>query len=488
MIEISNSNAADTLGVIRALSRQARISWIEALAEAIDNSLDAGASKVKIQIDTTKGRSRLRITDDGKGCSQPSVMVSPGCRRDHDTTELGRNGIGLKDALFTLCGERHTSIIRTVVEVGEERHFITYVTDWARAWETGSVKGDAHVLAARAEQVGTTIEAKPLKPDVRAPALEQTVSRIGYLYSPALKSGKSITIEINGKERIAGPWEPPPFARSVAREFARDGRRFRVTIGVVAPGTQNKREGLTHVQGFRVVEAHPGRGLGTADTSRICGVVELLDGFILDKNKGALLDAEAEFVTECLCGDPEIMALVEEAESQSHDLTLEQLRSEATSLLNISLGRAEPTLKAKRSGVKNPGAGTVEPTGTGPGHRQARRTQPGRTFGGAHTGSLKVTFVDRGEDEPPVTADSRSGNVAFNTSHPRFDALKAGGAQVLVTAAIFAWSVAAAGHAAGGAQAGWVSTEEVFLTVDKFMRATVALNGSRVFESDAAAE
>ena len=86
--------------ILTALSQQ-NLKWEIVLAELVDNSLDAGASRVDIRLGPGKS---LSIKDDGVGCKDIAVMVRPGDRQVHETTSLGRYGIGLKDAALFLRG------------------------------------------------------------------------------------------------------------------------------------------------------------------------------------------------------------------------------------------------------------------------------------------------------------------------------------------------------------------------------------------------
>ncbi|MFM5027981.1 ATP-binding protein [Aeromonas rivipollensis] len=79
-----------------------------AIADLIDNSISAGASKVEIICDVASISPTLVIFDDGRGMTEEELLIamrhgtdSPGRRRlSHD---LGRFGLGLKTASFSQC-------------------------------------------------------------------------------------------------------------------------------------------------------------------------------------------------------------------------------------------------------------------------------------------------------------------------------------------------------------------------------------------------
>ena len=86
-----------TTQTLTALRRQ-NITWHDMLGELIDNSLDAGATRVGIRF---HGRN-LVVTDNGSGCTDISKMLTLGSHQHLDTTKLGRYGVGLKDVSTNL--------------------------------------------------------------------------------------------------------------------------------------------------------------------------------------------------------------------------------------------------------------------------------------------------------------------------------------------------------------------------------------------------
>ena len=78
----------------------------EALADLIDNSIDAAATKVLIRfIRNSQGVKRIVIADDGRGMRQSELKKAMqfGVRSRHRKSDLGKYGIGLKAASFTQC-------------------------------------------------------------------------------------------------------------------------------------------------------------------------------------------------------------------------------------------------------------------------------------------------------------------------------------------------------------------------------------------------
>lgn len=93
----------------------ANLPWWKALAELVDNSLDAGATRVVIDITNRV----LTVADDGSGCEDITSVFKLGDHRRRKTSKLGRYGIGAKDAwlscadtmeVVTCCGKQEASM------------------------------------------------------------------------------------------------------------------------------------------------------------------------------------------------------------------------------------------------------------------------------------------------------------------------------------------------------------------------------------------
>lgn len=79
-----------------------------AIADIIDNSIAANASRVDIWIDFNTGHPRLGVTDNGRGLNREELIEAmrhgsthPKSKRTSD--DLGRFGLGLKTASFSQC-------------------------------------------------------------------------------------------------------------------------------------------------------------------------------------------------------------------------------------------------------------------------------------------------------------------------------------------------------------------------------------------------
>src|SRR5919197_1351086 len=76
-----------------------------AIADLIDNSIDAGAQRVDVTLCFKGEASFIRIADDGVGMTERTVdeAMRYGTDRGYDAHELGRFGLGLKTASLSQC-------------------------------------------------------------------------------------------------------------------------------------------------------------------------------------------------------------------------------------------------------------------------------------------------------------------------------------------------------------------------------------------------
>ncbi|MFV2008767.1 ATP-binding protein [Micromonospora sp. LOL_027] len=76
-----------------------------AVADVVDNSVAAGATRIEVTIEHEGADSRVLIADDGRGMSPSGLLEALrfGTRRDYERGELGRYGLGLKTASLSQC-------------------------------------------------------------------------------------------------------------------------------------------------------------------------------------------------------------------------------------------------------------------------------------------------------------------------------------------------------------------------------------------------
>jgi hypothetical protein len=399
--------------LIASLSAQ-NLTWREVLGELIDNAFDANANSVDISFES----GRLVITDDGNGCDDLTSLATLGKHERSATTKLGRYGIGAKDAMLWVGGERSTITVESV----HRGIFRSGAISWASMIVNGRWVIDDwnEVRAARPGERGTRIVISPVKRTVLHGAQwSDLLADVGYLYSPAIKRGRQITVR---RTKTAPTsivrYELPPFEGGhVDTTIDVGGKTARVIVGIVKPGEPNHRNGITYTHGFRVIKAASPNGCGRYNTLRVAGVVDLDEGWPLTKNKDNL-SAHADELYAAVETAAELV--LRRADVASRQLDTAALESRVNELLSSAVeSTAGPDAKAKRGTGDR--SGVVTPKNTGRRHTRAALEQPGKTFVGTDGASgakalaragFKIQFSDhvgpRGEIGVFQASETRS--------------------------------------------------------------------------------
>jgi DNA topoisomerase VI subunit B len=77
----------------------------QAVADIVDNSIEAHSTVVAIDIEFDGDDSWVRISDNGKGMKPEALREAMryGAERDYDQDDLGKFGLGLKTASMSQC-------------------------------------------------------------------------------------------------------------------------------------------------------------------------------------------------------------------------------------------------------------------------------------------------------------------------------------------------------------------------------------------------
>ena len=105
MAKLAQSVVAPSAARLTESLRDIGYDFQSAVADLVDNSLTAGASRVDIVIDYDGAASRVIIADDGAGMHANGLLEALrfGSRRQYGTADLGRYGLGLKTASLSQC-------------------------------------------------------------------------------------------------------------------------------------------------------------------------------------------------------------------------------------------------------------------------------------------------------------------------------------------------------------------------------------------------
>lgn len=419
-----------TVHILQSLASQ-NFNWEKALGEFIDNSLDAGARNVTIEVlgkrDKRGGSTKvLRITDDGRGMERPGLLVCLGDRQQHGTTKLGMYGVGSKDAAFWIGGAAHKLYVSSVCGGASRR--LDY--NWNSVLNEGRwLDAESSDPVPTMDPSGTTIAIYPIARDVPSgKAWHNLAARIGYTFAPAINSGVTIRMK-HGDEHdiVLTSYALPAFDGEAVDVTADvDGKRIRVKCGLVRADSKNTHPGLTYYHRHRVLWGPTHQGCGDYSTGRIAGVVSLVDGWTLTKNKDGISkfqDRLFEVVESIIKPILERASVVERSTADAEFLSAVEatLNAAAFGPANPIGGDGdhtdgEPNSKAVRG--KGTKKGTVEPKSTGRRHRRAARVQPGGTFYIHERRFTRLTIAYANLDPSELGTFSPNGTVTLNSEHP----------------------------------------------------------------------
>lgn len=373
------------------------------LTELIDNSFDAGARRVSVEVAQGK---HLRVTDDGDGIEDLSALVHFGLHVPHKGRGAGSGlyGVGFKEAIIRLGGECSKVIIDCVRD-GENRRG---TIEWSELKSTDDCMEESDATPAPSEPSGTDIKVQPLK--MRFPEgkdRETLAEQLGYIYAPALKEHRVVTIRAGGAtlDLAKYRWRLPALSEHIDELIEIGGKQARLYAGIVADGEDNSRPGLSYQHGWRVVKAASREGCGTHGTQKICGFVTIIKGWDRTKNKDDLVDAE-DLYEEI---ERRMGPLLDKADRASHHIELSGAIHALESALSSALSPPDRKATRRRTNEK---PGTVVPTNAGPKPAQAESTRPGgkiRQKGAG--GQIKLELCNGWHDGMPLGKFERTTKV-----------------------------------------------------------------------------
>ena len=382
--------------------RQNNLTWNNALCELVDNSFDANAARVEINFSKSK---TLEIIDDGSGCDDLLRMLTLGDHYRKRSTKLGRFGVGLKEAACWLWGDCR---IDTVSRGIRRRCQI----DWANMVKKDNPNvADPIESEAKEGETGTHIRFR--KYQKTNPDYDNLCRELGYIFWPALKSGRQIvTSTTRRKPRIVSAWEMPPIGDIIRDKFSVNGKSVKLFVGIVKEGEENTRNGFSWCFGHRVI-CNNSLGARSLSTARVCGIIELGKRWELSKNKTELVDCnqdELEWEIYDRCKE-----LLEKSSEQAEAIRNRELESEVSSDLRSMLSAQSKAKRNKRSNR----SGAVEPEDSKRRHRRASKSQRGDRFlARCRLGYIRMEWKE--EPDGKLGSVDLMGDVIYiNPNHPR---------------------------------------------------------------------
>jgi hypothetical protein len=220
-----------------------------AVADLVDNSIDAGASVVRVDVAAKREWSFIRITDNGRGMTERVLdeAMRYGSRRAYAGDDLGKFGLGLKTASLSQC-RRLTVATRTAPagRIRIRRWDLDHVSK-RDAWELEKLTTSEcppYLTVPLRGQAGTTVLWEKLdrvlayaRPDgeyaVRAleslsASISEHLAMVFHRFLAGETRGRRrLTILLNG-EKIK-PWDP--FVRSHGATQKLSQQRFFLVRG-----------------------------------------------------------------------------------------------------------------------------------------------------------------------------------------------------------------------------------------------------------------
>lgn len=312
MIEDDEMDISPKANLIKSYRAEAlRYDWL--IGEAIDNAFDANAKSIAVTVDDEK----VTFVDDGDGITQDKIepVFTLGYHKPVRTGGLGRFGIGIKVQAVN-AGD----ILRVVSTSRDGR--ITAQVNWHNL-----LKNDAwRMPRPRVEPVlvgsptGTTITITDLRkpPPIK---LDKMMAEISERFFPALRDGKSITI--NGQRLEVMP--EPQMTDIVERDFDFPELRLSARFKVGLLKERSSLCGINISWSHRTIEVRSRRGCRHySGYQRIFGRLELYGNWRLARFKDEMTDqTEIDVLDDALF---EVLEpLLEKVSSETMDARLDEI-------------------------------------------------------------------------------------------------------------------------------------------------------------------
>lgn len=335
-----------------------------ACCELIDNSFDAGANRVIVTFE----RTAITVSDDGRGCERPDLMFKLGDSEKDGVANIGRFGVGFKDASIFLCGAKGTTEVITVRDDRVKRASLS----WGDVIESNKWKihKPIDLPASQAPSTygtpsthGTTIRFTGVSSaKITANKIAKIADELAITFTPALIHGKQIVIKQGATERpLTVPRSPEWHGNPIdKRIFITPDKGAHVMFGVVAEGESNPRCGLSYSVLHRVIKANTALGCGDYRTSRVYGHVMLFGKWDLNRNKTDINDRDWKQLLTLVF--TEIEPLLQVAAEHGESIESRHLQSRVEDALNAAAEACAKSVQSRRGKGKT--HGTVSPKET----------------------------------------------------------------------------------------------------------------------------
>lgn len=315
--------------------------WWQALSELIDNSLDAGAKRVSIEM---TGKT-LTVKDDGNGVEDVLALFRLGEHKRSKSTKLGRYGVGAKDAWLSCSDVMKVISVRNGIKTTLQ---VDYKSLIANNWQGDDPKTEDTELPN-----GTSLEFK-LRAGKRGPQRE-AIDMVGWVFTPAILDGIQLLYGKPDERKIIRASELPDLLDVVDSEFDIDGKQVHIRIGILPDGAVMHRGPFWVAHGHRNI-TQTSIGVKSGSSQKLGGVITLGDGWKLSRHKDDLTENQDRLEDAI---HARIEPILQKASTLAETLELATLRTEIQSLLDNAIDQ----VKEQRN--KGATKGTASPANTG---------------------------------------------------------------------------------------------------------------------------
>jgi Histidine kinase-, DNA gyrase B-, and HSP90-like ATPase len=214
--------------------------FVHAVADLIDNSVAAGASRVAIDLKWSGPESWVRIADNGSGMSGTEITEAMrfGSERDYEIDDLGKFGLGLKTASLSQCRRLTVAsrMDRNQRRLEVRRWDLDHV-EKSNRWEIevlGPEERAENLIEPLQEHTGTVVLWESLERVLKykvawgensknalyklAEQLDQHLGMVFHRFlSGQARRRKKLTITVNGT--TVEPWDPYATAEKATEAF-----------------------------------------------------------------------------------------------------------------------------------------------------------------------------------------------------------------------------------------------------------------------------
>ncbi len=334
---------------------RAGYSVAQAIAELIDNAIDATIENEKVSVNISLKDNLIEIKDNASGMNKEELTKAFSLAHSNKKDKLGEFGLGLKTSCQSLGGE--FSILTTkkgdknfyLLEYDEEE----WLNNEQHNWNRYPIK----ILNKKnSNEHGTTITIKKLKVRINY-AIDQVRKDSGNRFAPFIKR-KEVEIKVNNK--LTKPFEPDLIEGTKNNfEISLNGNKIIGWYGLMKESSQKGFYGFNVFRRGRMITCYDKIGIPEhATVARIIGEIHL-DHIPVTHNKREFIKDSPEYIEAEEALSKKFKDIVREARRKSKDDKVTTNVKQEVDLWKNRIAEAlkteglkslvEPNLKEKKS-------------------------------------------------------------------------------------------------------------------------------------------